>query len=103
VFVLTGSPREPWVRQGGTTFFFVTDGIHSALKQAQESAGDKDVQISGGADTVRQFLEAGLVDDLQLHLAPILLGDGVRLFDGINPRGSSWNTRGSSIPPPSPT
>jgi dihydrofolate reductase len=84
VFVLTRQAREPWVRQGGTTFTFVTDGIESALKQARAAAGEKDVQISGGADIVRQFIEAGLLDELQIHLAPVLLGDGVRLFDGID-------------------
>jgi dihydrofolate reductase len=82
VFVLTSSARAPWDRQGGTTFSFVTDGIHSALEQAKAAAGDKDVQISGGASTVRQFIDAGLVDDLQIHLVPVLLGQGVRLFDG---------------------
>ncbi len=85
VFVLTNRAREPWVRQGGTTFTFVTDGIESALAQARQAAGDKDVRVSGGADAVRQFLGAGLIDEVQIHLAPVLLGDGVRLFDGIDP------------------
>ncbi|MFE2341145.1 dihydrofolate reductase family protein [Streptomyces sp. NPDC059431] len=85
VFVLTHTPREPWVRQGGTTFTFVTDGIDSALAQARKAAGDKDVQVSGGADAVRQFLDAGLLDELQIHLAPLVLGSGVRLFDGVSP------------------
>lgn len=85
VFVLTNAPREPWVRKGGTTFFFVTDGPHSALARAREAAGDKDVQISGGADTVRQFLNAGLVDEVEVHLAPVLLGSGTRLFEGVDP------------------
>lgn len=85
VFVLTNSPREPWVRQGGTTFTFITDGIHNALERASAVAGDKDVQISGGAHTVGQFFDAGLVDDLQVHLVPILLGSGLRLFDGVDP------------------
>jgi dihydrofolate reductase len=85
VFVLTRHAREPWVRQGGTTFSFVTDGIESALEQARAAAGEKDIQISGGADIVRQFIEAGMLDELQIHLAPVLLGDGVRLFDGIDP------------------
>jgi dihydrofolate reductase len=79
------STREPWVRQGGTTFTFVTDGIESALEQAKAAAGDKDILIAGGANTVRQFLEAGLLDELQIHLAPVLLGDGVRLFDRVDP------------------
>jgi dihydrofolate reductase len=85
VFVLTNRAREPWVRQGGTTFTFVTDGVESALEQASAAAGDKDVQIAGGADIIRQFVEAGLLDELQIHLAPVLLGEGVRLFEGIDP------------------
>lgn len=85
VFVLTHQAREPWVRPGGTTFTFVTDGIESALEQARASAGDKDIQVSGGADTVQQFIRAGLLDELQVHLAPVLLGEGVRLFDRVDP------------------
>ncbi|MBI3145403.1 MAG: dihydrofolate reductase family protein [Pseudogulbenkiania sp.] len=85
VFVLTHTPREPWVRPGGTTFFFVTDGIASALAQAQAAAGGKDVRISGGAATIRQYLAAGLIDEFTLHLAPVLLGSGVRLFDQLGP------------------
>jgi dihydrofolate reductase len=85
VFVLTHHGREPWVRQGGTTFTFVTDGIESALEQVRDDAGGKDVRVAGGADTVGQFLEAGLVDELQIHLAPVLLGEGVRLFEHIDP------------------
>ncbi|MER6998605.1 dihydrofolate reductase family protein [Streptomyces sp. NPDC000410] len=84
VFVVTHTPREPWARQGGTTFTFVTEGIEHALALAGAAAGDKDVQIAGGADTVRQFLNAGLVDDLEIHLAPLVLGGGVRLFDGVD-------------------
>lgn len=85
VFVLTHASREPWVRPGGTTFHFVTDGIESALAQARAAAGSKDVRISGGADTVRQYLRAGLVDDITLHVAPLLLGAGLRLFDHLDP------------------
>ena len=85
VFVLTHHSREPWVRQGGTTFTFVTDGIEHAVAQARAAAGDKDVQVSGGASTVQQALNAGLVGELQLHLAHVLLGDGVRLFEGVDP------------------
>ncbi|HJP74125.1 MAG TPA: dihydrofolate reductase family protein [Pseudonocardiaceae bacterium] len=84
VFVLTNSPREPWKRKNNT-FYFVTDGIESALAKARAAAGDKDVQISGGADTVRQYLDAGLIDDMELHIAPVLLGAGNRLFEGIAP------------------
>lgn len=85
VYVLTHSPREPWVRQGGTTFHFVTDGIESALAQAKAAAGGKDVRISGGADAIRQYIQAGLVDECTLHVAPSLLGAGLRLFDRLAP------------------
>ena len=85
VFVLTHYTREPWVRQGGTTFTFVTDGIESAVEQAKAAAGDKDVQIAGGANVVQQSVKAGLLDELQIHLAPVLLGDGVRLFERMGP------------------
>jgi dihydrofolate reductase len=81
VFVLTNHPREPLVLEG-TTFHFVTDGIESALAQAKEAAGGKDVAIAGGADVARQYLSAGLIDELRLSVAPVLLGSGTRLFDG---------------------
>jgi dihydrofolate reductase len=80
VFILTSHPREAEQKQGGTTFTFVTDGIESALAQAREAAGDKDVYVGGGANVVQQYLRAGLVDELQIHVAPLLLGGGVRLF-----------------------
>jgi dihydrofolate reductase len=82
VFVLTSHPREP-LTLSDTTFTFVTDGIHPALAQATEAAGDKDVFIGGGAQTINQYLGAGLVDELELHVVPILLGGGARLFEGI--------------------
>jgi dihydrofolate reductase len=85
VYVLTHSPREPWVRQGGTTFHFVTDGIESALAQAKAAAGDKDVRISGGADTIRQYIQAGLIDECTVHVTPALLGAGLRLLDQLAP------------------
>ena len=85
VFVLTNHPRETAVMEGGTTFSFVTDGFRAALEQARAAAGDKDVSIAGGANAIQQFLEAGLVDELQIHIAPLLLGDGVRLFEGVPP------------------
>jgi len=85
VFVLTHSTREPWPRKGGTTFFFVSDGIASALQQAVAAAGGKDVRVSGGAATIRQYLEAGLVDEITLHIAPVFLGAGVRLFEQLGP------------------
>jgi dihydrofolate reductase len=84
VFVVTHEVREPWERKGGTTFYFVNDGIQDALRRAREVAGGKDIRISGGADLVRQFLNAGLVDELMLSLAPTFLGNGLRLFDGID-------------------
>jgi len=84
VFVLTHQEREPWARKGGTTFSFVNDGIESALRQARKAAGVKDIRISGGASVVSQYLNAGLVDELSIAVAPMLLGDGLRLFDGVD-------------------
>jgi dihydrofolate reductase len=83
VFVLTHFAREPLEMQGGTTFTFVTDGIESALAQAREAAGDANVAIAGGAHTVNQYLAAGLIDELRLHVAPVVLGAGERLLDGV--------------------
>jgi dihydrofolate reductase len=80
VFVLTHHPREPVVKEGGTTFIFVTDGIEAALEQAKTAAGDLDVGIGGGADVAQQYLGAGLVDTMHIHVAPLLLGGGTRLF-----------------------
>lgn len=84
VFVLTHHAREPLVMDGGTTFTFVTDGIESALEQARDAAGAKDVALAGGAMIAQQYLGAGLVDEMQLHVVPILLGGGERLFDNVN-------------------
>jgi dihydrofolate reductase len=97
VFVLTHHPREPLAMEGGTTFTFVTDGIESALAQAREAAGDADVAIAGGARTVRQYLAAGLIDELRLHVAPVLLGRGERPLDGVGdldlePLAEPWGT-----------
>ena len=83
VFVLTHHAREPLVMEGGTTFTFVTDGIESALDQARHAAGAKDVTLAGGALAAQQYLSAGLVDEMQLHVAPTLLGAGERLFDNV--------------------
>jgi dihydrofolate reductase len=83
VFVLTHHPRESVTKQGGTTFVFVTEGIESALEQAQAAAGDKDVNIAGGASIVQQYLRAGLLDELQIHVAPMLLGGGTRLLEHL--------------------
>jgi dihydrofolate reductase len=83
VFVLTHHPREPLVMQGGTTFTFVTDGAESALEQARASAGNKDVAIAGGATTVQQYLSSGSLDELFLHIVPIILGAGERLLANV--------------------
>lgn len=84
VFVLTHEAREK-LTKGGTTFTFATDGIESALEQAKEAAGDKDVSIGGGANTAQQYLKAGLLDEIQIHIAPLFLGGGIRLFDNLDP------------------
>ena len=83
VFVLTHEPRAPVPMQGGTTFFFVTDGVASALRQAQAAAGDRDVHVAGGAHTIQQFLREGMLVELYLHIAPILLGAGERLLENV--------------------
>jgi dihydrofolate reductase len=83
VFVLTHHPRAPLPMQGGTTFTFVTDGVESALEQARAAAGDLDVSIAGGASAVNQYLAAGLLDELHLHVVPITLGAGERLLEGV--------------------
>jgi len=83
VFVLTHFPHEPIEMQGGTTFHFVTDGIRSALDRAREAAGDRGISIAGGATTVNQYLAAGLIDELRLHVSPAILGAGERVFDGV--------------------
>jgi dihydrofolate reductase len=89
VFVLTHYPREPVSMEGGTTFYFVTDGIESALGRARAAAGDQDVLIAGGASTIQQYLRDGLLDEMHLAFVPVLLGGGERLFDdvGEGPRG----------------
>jgi dihydrofolate reductase len=80
VFVLTHHPREPLVMEGGTTFTFVTEGVDAAMAQARAAAGDGNVIVAGGGAVVQQFLQAGLIEEIQVHVAPVLLGDGVRLF-----------------------
>jgi dihydrofolate reductase len=81
VFVLTNSPRIPWERKGGTTFYFASDTVEAALEKARKAAGNKDVRISGGASVIQQYFNAGLVDELDIQLAPMFLGKGARLFD----------------------
>jgi dihydrofolate reductase len=83
VYVLTHHPRESLPMQGGTTFHFITDGIEPALEQAREAAGDQDVMIAGGAKAIQQYLAAGLLDELYLHVAPIVLGAGERLLENV--------------------
>ncbi len=85
VFVLTHHAREPQPMEGGTTFHFVTEGIEAAFERAREAAGDGDISIHGGANTVNQYLAAGLIDEIRLHVAPLMLGAGSRLFDGVPP------------------
>ncbi|WP_079416746.1 dihydrofolate reductase family protein [Thiomonas intermedia] len=84
VYVLTNEKREPWVRPGGTTFHFIHDGPEHALALAREAAGGRDVRIAGGADVIQQYLNLGLVDELEIALAPVLFGGGRRLFDHLS-------------------
>ena len=84
VFVVTHEERDVWERPGGTTFQFVNDGIEAALDQARESAGDRDVRIAGGGETILEYVNAGLVDEFTIALAPVLFGAGIRLFDGVD-------------------
>jgi dihydrofolate reductase len=83
VFVVTRHPREPLELEGGTTFTFVTDGIESALDRARRAAGGRDVSLAGGANVANQYLAAGLVDEMEINLAPVLLGGGARLFENV--------------------
>ena len=87
VFIVTHKEREPLPMQGGTTYTFVTDGIEAALELARAAAGDKNVGVWGGANIMRQYLKAGLLDEMQMHLVPILLGNGIQLIEGLDPRG----------------
>jgi dihydrofolate reductase len=84
VFVLTHYPRAPLIMEGGTTFHFVTDGIEAALRQAAEAAMGQDIRLDGGANTIQQYLRAGLVDDLHVAIVPVILGNGERLFDNLD-------------------
>jgi len=89
-FVLTHHARRPVMMKGGTEFRFVTEGIHAALEQARAVAGDRDIRLGGGVSTIRQFLQAGLIDELHLALRPVLLGNGENLFDGIDLRAVGY-------------
>jgi dihydrofolate reductase len=84
VFVVTHEKRDPWERAGGTTFYFVDDGIATALARAREAAGDRDVRIAGGGATILAYLNAGLIDELSIALSPVLFGRGIRLFEGVD-------------------
>jgi dihydrofolate reductase len=90
VFVLTQHARAPLTMAGGTEFHFVTEGIHAALEQASAAAGDRDVRLGGGVSTVRQYLRAGLIDELHLAIRPVLLGSGEQLFNGIDLRAAGY-------------
>ncbi len=98
VFVLAHRPRADVVMAGGTTFHFVTDGIEAALERARAAAGERNVSIAGGATTLNQYLAAGLVDELRLHVSPTILGAGERVFDGVP--SSDWeqvSSRGTTL------
>ncbi|MEU1144595.1 dihydrofolate reductase family protein [Streptomyces sp. NPDC005863] len=84
VFVVTHEKRDPWERPGGTTFHFVDDGIESALAQAREAAGDRDVRVAGGGATILEYVNAGLIDEFSIALSPVLFGSGIRLFEGVD-------------------
>ena len=83
IFVLSHETRKPIPKQGGTTYTFVTEGIESTLQQAEEAAGGKDIMLLGGANAAQQYLKAGLLDEIHLHLVPVLLSEGIRLFENI--------------------
>jgi dihydrofolate reductase len=102
VFIVTHEEREPLPMQGGTTYTFVTDGIEAALELARAAAGDKNVGIWGGANIIREYLRAGLLDEMQIHLIPVLFGDGIRLFEDLGPERIELR-RTSSIETPSAT
>jgi dihydrofolate reductase len=84
VFVVTHEKRDPWERLGGTTFHFVNDGIATALDQARKAAGDRDVRVAGGAETILAYVNAGLIDEFSIALSPVLFGSGTRLFEGVD-------------------
>lgn len=91
VYVVTHHPRESVPKNGGTTYTFVTEGLDHALALAREAAGPKDVSLAGGADLVQQFIRADLLDELWLHIAPVFLGDGRRLFDNVTDKLTEWH------------
>src|SRR3954464_304050 len=84
VFVVTHEKRDPWERLGGTTFYFVNDGVEPALDRAREAAGDRDVRIAGGGETILEYVNAGLDDEIAIAASPVLCGSGIRLFEGVD-------------------
>lgn len=94
VFVLTHEQRDPWVRPGGTTFFFINDGPERALALARDAAGSRDVRIAGGADVIQQYLNLDAVDELEIALAPVLFGGGRRLFEHLREPGPQFRIDG---------
>jgi dihydrofolate reductase len=90
VYVLSNRKREPWVRPGGTTFYFVNDGPERALELARASAGSRDIRIAGGADVIQQYLNLGVVDELEIALAPVFFGSGRRLFENLREPGAQF-------------
>jgi dihydrofolate reductase len=98
VFVLTHHPREPLTKEGGTTFTFVTEGPEAALDQAREAAGDRDVVVAGGANAIQQYLGPGLVDEFEVHVAPVFFNEGTRLFDNLGDAVEVENTRALRSP-----
>ena len=99
VFVVTHEERDPWERPGGTTFHFVTEGIESALGRAREAAGDRDIRIAGGGETILECLNAGLVDEFSIALSPVLFGSGIRLFEGVDATRIALEQVGSESSP----
>ena len=90
VYVRTNVKREPWVRPGGTIFYFINDGPERALEMARKSAGRRDIRIAGGADVIQQYLNMRVIDELEIALAPVLFGSGRRLFDNLREPGSEF-------------
>ncbi|MFC7651332.1 dihydrofolate reductase family protein [Pseudoduganella danionis] len=90
VYVLTHEKREPWVRPGGTTFYFINEGPERALELARAAAGERDIRISGGADVIQQYLTLNLIDELEIALAPVLFGAGRRLFENLGETASQF-------------
>ncbi len=99
VFVVTHEKRDPWQRPGGTTFHFVNDGIELALDQAREAAGDRDVRIAGGGETVLEYVNAGLINEFSIALSPVLFGSGVRLFEGVDAGRVALEPIGAQLSP----